>query len=824
MTALAALLGALSVFLGVALWKAWADPSIAWLASERPAEWILYPSPPATKASAIVDMATTFERRFELRQAPTTATLRARFFRRADLLLNGRPVSLAACPASWKVACEVEVGPLLLLGENRLEVQVSNAGAPPALWLSLRGSGLEVSSDATWDATLAGATTLKARLARQVTERPRFDPLVEFPSPLEAVTLRWPAVLGLAALAAAIGLGLASLARALPTAGGPEDSPWPLRLMLGLAALAWVALFLDNLRSLPLEWGFDASGHLDYVRYLLERRSVPLADQGWQMFQPPLYYALAAAALASTRVALSSDGAVVVLRLLGMGIGITHVLLVGAILRRVLPGRPGLQAIGAAAAAFLPCMLYLHHFPTNEILAAMLATASLLVAVGLLQDETWAPRRHVLLGVLLGLSLLAKFSTLLLLPPILGALGLRALASLPRDRLRRVGVVCISVAAMLVTCGWHFGRVWARFGDPFVGGWEARAGMGWWLDPGYRTAGHFLRFGRALTAPLFAGYNGIWDGLYATLFGDGLLSGLASATPFPPWWSSTLQPVGYLLALVPATCAAVGAGRTLLAWLRRWSAVDGMFLSLSFLLLAALVLMSLRVPCVAEDRAFYGLMALSVFAVFVSRGFDVLAGSSRARSAALVVALGTWAATAYATYWTDPDSPKVAQTKATALVWAGDERGAVKTLRSALARAPEDWGIRTGLARALMEGGGPTREVPALLRAGEDAPDLAPRHLALALFAGSRGDFDAAISSARRAAALDPDDPDAWAVLASALEASGRPLPAIEAWREVLRIQPQDPASHDALASLYQRTGQPAAAALHRDYAARVRP
>ncbi len=39
---------------------------------------------------------------------------------------------------------------------------------------------------------------------------------------------------------------------------------------------------------------YDAEGHLDYVRYMSEHFSIPLIRDGWQYYQPPLYYALSA--------------------------------------------------------------------------------------------------------------------------------------------------------------------------------------------------------------------------------------------------------------------------------------------------------------------------------------------------------------------------------------------------------------------------------------------------------------------------------------------------------------------------------------------------
>jgi hypothetical protein len=119
---------------------------------------------------------------------------------------------------------------------------------------------------------------------------------------------------------------------------------------------------------------------------------------------------------------------------------------------------------------------------------------------------------------------------------------------------------------MLVMCAWYFGRVWLRFGTPFVGGWDPHRGFAWWTDPGYRTLGDFLRFGRALTRPLYAGFNGFWDGLYATLWGDGLLAGRGEVHLIPHWWSISLMSAGILLALLPCLAVLAGWGATLGAW------------------------------------------------------------------------------------------------------------------------------------------------------------------------------------------------------------------------------------------------------------------
>jgi hypothetical protein len=452
----------------------------------------------------------------------------------------------------------------------------------------------------------------------------------------------------------------------------------------------------------------------------------------------------------------------------------------------------------------------------------MLSSVVVLMAHDILEERTWAVGRHALLGAVLGLALLTKFSALLLLPPVFGALLLRAVTETRGKVGGRLAVVGASVLTALAVCGWHYGRIWARFGTPFVTGWENRPGLGWWVDPGYRTVEHFTRFGRVFSQPLFAGYDSLWDGLYSTMWGDGLMSGLAAATPWPPWWSPSLQAAGYVLALVPFTLALLGLVSSLRDWVRVPRSPDGLLLGVSFLSVLALVLMTLRVPCVAQDKASYGLLALGPFCVFAARGFGQARHLGRWAGPTLLIAMGTWALTAFATYRVDGASTKVRVTHAMEADLSGDKPAAVRELRQVVRDAPGDWRARLALARILTEAGGAGLEVERLVLPGNPGPDLAPRHLAIALWQGSRGNFPDAVAAAGRATLLDPDGADAWAVLASALEAQRDDLSAIGAWREVLRIQPQDRSAHAALASLLSRQGQVRSAALHRDYVDRL--
>ena len=75
--------------------------------------------------------------------------------------------------------------------------------------------------------------------------------------------------------------------------------------------------------------------------------------------------------------------------------------------------------------------------------------------------------------------------------------------------------------------------LWAQFGSPLIGVWDPRLGFSWWQDDGYRTGAFYLRFGAVLAHPWFSSFKSFADGVYATLWGDGLFGGMADALAPP---------------------------------------------------------------------------------------------------------------------------------------------------------------------------------------------------------------------------------------------------------------------------------------------------
>src|ERR1019366_5952819 len=108
-----------------------------------------------------------------------------------------------------------------------------------------------------------------------------------------------------------------------------------------------------------------------------------------------------------------------------------------------------------------------------------------------------------------------------------------------------VSSVSVALVSLLAVCGWHFARVWHRFGTPLIGNWDHRFSFAWWQDTGCHPGAWYVRFGEVLICPLISSLTGFADGFYATLWGDGLCSGSAIMN-FRPQLNYDLMNAGYL--------------------------------------------------------------------------------------------------------------------------------------------------------------------------------------------------------------------------------------------------------------------------------------
>lgn len=765
-----ALLGVVLACSGWLGWKATCDPGTPFLPDRHPAAWVLYPTPASTLPRLAVGLDTVFRREITLADRPAAARLRVLWYRSGAVRVNGTLVARSDPGGSWKQPIEVDVAPLLRPGANRIEAQAVNGSGPPALWLSLEAGDLRLGTDPSWEASLAGASWRKARLARApvLPPAPRWIPPglpAANPHPLAALRANLP-LLGVFALVTLAVLGLGRRHAARRSAGGvSRGEAWALLLCV---ALAWSALCWNN-RHLSARWGFDASSHQEYIRVVLTEGRLPLADEGWEMYQPPLYYALAAGLLRLAGHTRLDGGSIEILHGLGWAAGLLQCAALLASLRLLFPERPRPLLVGLLLGAFLPVQLYMFQYVTNEPLHAALVSSAVYLALRILSRDDTSARAHALLGSVLGLAMLAKFSALIPLVVIAGVLAGRLVVRGTREThapglyARTLGTMFL---AFLLVCGWHYARVAWRFGSPLVGNWDPAVGFAWWQDPGYRTSADFLRFGRSLVEPIFSAFWSLSDAVYSTLWGDGMLGGSSFPIVRPPW-SYGLMAAGYLLALLPMLAILTGVAAAVVRLVRKPRAEGFLLLGLLGATSFAVAAMSLKLPFYAQTKAFYGLAALIPISVMGALGCEVLARRGRLARTLVYVLLGTWALNAYATFWIPGSIPGEPSPAALAAL---DPEGLVE--RSARAE--------------------------------------------------QQNRADLAVALARRATEIDPDHPFAWMQLGSALRRTGATREAVAALREALRVAPREARVHGWLGHLYAELGATAQVRYHLAYARKL--
>jgi tetratricopeptide (TPR) repeat protein len=768
-------------------WLCQRDPGINFLPPDKHAEWILFPAALEAKARSVANLDTLFRREFTLQQPASRMFLTVRAAKQVQLTINGRKVDLSS-GHNWKDASTVEVSGLLQNGPNRIEARVFNDNGPPALWLSLTGNQLFAGSDQNWMGSFAGSVWRAAVLATSPRVPDRGNPIDSSERTITSLTKVWP----LWVLFGAIALVLNSAANWWLNRHPVNADRMTVVSVLSFASL-WLLLLWHNARILPATVGFDAQYHLNYIKYLQEHHSLPLPAQGMVMFHPPLYYMISAVVLCLFHLSATDPSAIVVLRALTMLFGIAQFVLVFATLRLILPDRPTLQVVGAGLTAFLPMQLYISQYPTNETLAALLISASLYFALRMAKTGTPTWKSYCLLGLLLGAALLTKATAILAVPFIVLALA-RQLACERASVTRWAGTLGGALLIATLICGWHYIRV-SQYASPLVGGWDPVNGAFWWQDDGYHTTSYFTRFGQSLVHPLFSATASFFDGLYSTLWGDGLCSGVSDLSVRPPW-NYNLMCAGYLLSLLPALLLLIGLMASLRRLFREPDSHTFILLGLCLGLMIALLYYNLRVPCYGSTKAFYGLGALVPLGFFAAVGWDVVTDGRKWRQLSMAILLTVWAMNSFGSFWIY-DSVAEHTVAATYFSAGNKPEAALTEAREAVAAGPSNPEARIALAVALDDLG----QSSEALEEAEHATELAPRdggpHRELGTLLFKQNKLERAIEEARLAVAAAPENTAAhWLLLISLFYHNDDP---VDAARAALAVSPYNPDIHRLL-------------------------
>lgn len=623
--------------------KILSDPNIALLIPERGAEWIRFAEAPYLKSRKSGEVVTSFRKQFEVEVLPEDVVLTIRSMKLATVSLDGEVVLKPGKNIDdWKVRRHVDLSSRLSPGSHVLLIRVSNQNGPAVLLTYSVGLGLftgedwEASRDEkTWTPAISVERTIPAKESRWL---PRTD---------QALVSKLPFILPVFCIVFFTSLAwhsrikpLSLLKRITP---GPKGVCW---ILLG----GWALLAINNFRKLPYDVGFDAFYHLKYIVYVTKTGAIPLADVGWKMFEPPLYYLLSAGVGQLSSQILDSAGTVIrSIRLLSVLCGALQVVISYFAVRYVFPKREDLQKLGIIIGGLLPMNLYVSQAIGNEPMAGCFSGIVVVLGFAFLRAglETRSVLLIPLLGLFLGFALLTRVTAVLLVPPLVLLLGYSLIARNWQVG-RVVMALCTVFGIAVLVSGWYYLRNWQEFGTPFVGGWEPRGGIVWWQDPGYRTLGQFGSFGEALFYPVHASLFGFWDSIYSTFWMDGSLSGTYPYELRPPWnygfmlagaWLAVLPAAGIVFGILASLCRPVQAAREGQLFATCWVG----------LYFVALLWLYLIVPIYTTAKATYTVGLTPCYAVLGVTGLNLFMRNALSRAAiqAAIVCYGIVAYFAY---------------------------------------------------------------------------------------------------------------------------------------------------------------------------------
>jgi len=207
---------------------------------------------------------------------------------------------------------------------------------------------------------------------------------------------------------------------------------------------------VHNLLLFPYNRGFDNQDHIYYIDYLKKYQRFPLANEGWELWQAPLYYLIG-----------SLIGSLAGLRIIHFIAWIILVVLFFYLLRKLIKNY-FIVYIATLVLASLPVIFYSIPNISNEFFSAVAISCAMIYYC--LNQKLETGRQKLILGTLLGLALLAKATAFILIVSLIIDQLFICKGKLVRFLRQLLPVLFI----VLVISGWFYIRNTVVFKNPFI--------------------------------------------------------------------------------------------------------------------------------------------------------------------------------------------------------------------------------------------------------------------------------------------------------------------------------------------------------------------
>ncbi|MBN1364652.1 MAG: glycosyltransferase family 39 protein [Syntrophaceae bacterium] len=616
------------------------SPDVLFLADRAGAQWIKYDSEFELEAKQSSQTKCDFKYIFNIGKKVDNAVISVQALKRARVFVNGVEV-FSSTPElnKWKQIHDIKLPFTVESGLHEIMISVVSENSHPAV--IAYSETLAVRTGENWLASDDGETW---KMAVPVSEIKQSVISKKFSSSINSLIAILPYLAGVFLI-----IFIISLFPNRPNLIGEKYfyrsiEPHCVRWIL---MFLWGVLSLNNMFNLNFQVGTDGWGHIEYIDYIVTKGSLPLAPEGWHMFQAPLSYLLSAPLYALLIKWLDLPSVVKIMGIIPVICGLLQIEIVYRTGRVVFSERKDLQIIAIIAGSLFPIHTYACQYVGNEPLAACLISVIIFLCISLITPDQ-KERGYgyfILLGFVWGLALLSKVTALLLAPVLVITIAIhtRLVQKSLRFLLRPVIIVfCVSI----LIAGWYYLRNYIKLGNPFAGVFETIQVLHWWQDPSYRTWSHLLSFGQALSWPVYAGVTSFWDMFYSTLWLDGLNSGLIDFLP----WNENFMIAGALLGILPGMFILTAL---IFLWVDKGVFYrNAVFFSMVILMLflAAMIDMYIVCPFYSRTKASYTLGLLPCYAILIAAGAEPFLRNKMIRSFTLAL-FACWAFAAYVAYF-----------------------------------------------------------------------------------------------------------------------------------------------------------------------------
>lgn len=463
------------------------------------------------------------------------------FFDKKEIFSSGQEFS------KWKKVYDIKVPFTIESGSHEILIVVQSENSYPALIaysesLSLKtGTGWLVSKDGkNWHIAVNASEIKKPEISKKL------------PSSIDALRSILPYLAAIFVIIFFVSLFADRLNDKMKSVLLRSVEPAKVRWIF---LILWTLLACNNILKLNFQIGFDIWGHIEYLDYIVIKGKLPLASDGWQMYQAPLNYIVSAPFYALMIKWFDLATVVKSMTIIPMICGLLQIEIVYRSARIVFVEREDLQVIAIITGSLLPIHTYICQYFGNEPLAAFLISFVVLLCISLIMPDQKERGFgfFVFLGLLWGLALLSKMTALILAPLLVIVIAFHLRLAQKSIRFSLQPLIIVFGVSILVA-GWYYLRNYVDLGTPFGGTYEHSKISHWWQDPSYRTLSQFLTFGHSLLYPVYSGVSSFWDNFYSTLWLDGLNSGMMDFVP----WNKNFMIAGVLLAALPILFILVG--------------------------------------------------------------------------------------------------------------------------------------------------------------------------------------------------------------------------------------------------------------------------